>query len=143
MFVNDNRKLKLAPLERRDLAPQLRDARGVAGLLGVRQLPPLKREARRRVEGATSLLALLANRVAPFGLARLLVGISRVGLVRVVVRNTDRPQRRDAAAEPHVAPEQERERVGRPRRFLRRLPWCAEASFLRCPPHGLWPEYAS
>ena len=39
----DNRKLRL---ERRDLAPQLRDARGVAGLLGVRQLPFLKREAR-------------------------------------------------------------------------------------------------
>ena len=74
MFVIDNRKLKLAPLERRDLSPQLRDARGVAGLLGVRQLPPLEREARRRVELTTPRLALRANRVSPFGLARVLRG---------------------------------------------------------------------
>ena len=37
--------------------------RGVAGLLGVRQLPPLEREARRRVELTTQRLALLADRV--------------------------------------------------------------------------------
>ena len=103
MFVNDNRKLKLAPPERRDLSPQLRDARGVAGLLGVRQLPFLKREARRRVELTTPRLALRANRVAPFGLARLLFGISRVGLVGVVVRHTNRSERHNTSAEPHVS----------------------------------------
>ena len=143
MFVIDNRTLKLAPLERRDLSPQLRDARGVAGLLGVRQLPSLKREARRRIELTTSRLALRTDRVAPFGLARLLVGISRVGLVGVVVRHANRAERHNTSPQPHVAPEQERERVSRPRFFFRRLPLFGEASVLRCPPHGRWPEYAS
>ena len=116
----------------RDLAPQLRDARGVAGLLGVRQLPQ-QREARRRVELDAAPRAACGSRRAVRPRAPL-VGIS-ASLVRVVVRDTNGPQRRDAA-------EPCRARTGRPGPFFFwRLRWAPKRRFCGAAAWAV-PEYA-